>query len=94
MTWTSAFGYDGAGRLTNVTSPAGSFSYTLGATVPTSSLIKKLLLPNTSYITNAFDNVARLTGTYLKNSGNTVLDSYVYAYNPANQRTNLTRATA
>jgi RHS repeat-associated protein len=90
--WTNSFAYDAAGRLTNVTSPAGSFSYTLGAAGPGSALTKKLLLPNTSYITNTFDTVARLTGTYLKNSGNTVLDSAVYGYNQANQRNAFTNA--
>jgi hypothetical protein len=34
----------------------------------------KLSLANTSYITNTYDNVARLTGTYLDSSTNTVLD--------------------
>jgi RHS repeat-associated protein len=29
--WTNAFGYDAAGRMTNVTSPAGNFSYILGS---------------------------------------------------------------
>jgi hypothetical protein len=48
-----------------VTSPAGVFGYTVGASAPGSRLIKKLLLPNTAYITNTFDNVARMTGTYL-----------------------------
>jgi len=48
-------------------------------------------LPNTSYITNTFDSVARLTGTYLKNSSNATNNSHVYIYNPASQRTNETR---
>jgi len=43
----------------------------------TSTLIKKLSLPNTSYITNTFDSVARLTGTYLKNSSNATNNSHV-----------------
>src|SRR5262249_2018423 len=91
--WTNKFVYDAAQHLTNVVSPAGSFAYTLGATAPSSALIKKLLLPNTSYITNTFDGNARLTATYLVKSDNTtVFDSYEYISNPANQRTNLTRA--
>ena len=53
--------------------------------------VDELALPNGAYITNTFDNVARLTGTWLKNSGNTNLDSYVYGYNQAGQRTNVTR---
>src|SRR5436190_1534774 len=91
--WTNKFVYDLARRMTNVTSPAGAFSYTVGAASPGSSLMKKILLPNTSYITNNFDNVARLTGTYLDNSSGTVLDSASYGYNKGSQRTTFTNAT-
>ncbi len=42
-----------AKRLTNVTTKAGSFDYYMAATAPGSAQIKKLLLSNTSYITNA-----------------------------------------
>ena len=90
--WTNKFVYDLARRLTNVTSPAGLFGYTVGAAGPASRLIKKLSLPNTSYVTNTFDGVARLTGTYLDNNGNTVLDSAIYGYNKASQRIAFTNA--
>src|SRR5207247_1152644 len=43
------------------------------------------------YITNTYDNVARLTGTYLDNHSNTVLDESEYLYNAGNQRIRLTR---
>jgi len=91
--WTNGFAYDSTKRLTNVTSPAGAFGYVYDPTLFThhASLVT---LPNTSYITNAFDGNARLIATYLKKSDNTVFDSYTYVYNPANQRTNLTRADA
>jgi YD repeat-containing protein len=89
--WTNGFGYDPAKRLTNVAMSAGSFGYTYPSGLA-SLLPIKLLLPNTSYITNMYDSDSRLAGTYLKNSGNSVLDSYVYAYDPASERTNLTRA--
>src|SRR5439155_18753765 len=50
--WTNGSYYDAAKRLTNVTSQAGTFTYTYSTGVggPTSaaSLIKKLLLPNSS----------------------------------------------
>jgi len=92
--WTNKFVYDAAGRLTNVTSPAGSHGYMLGGSGAASPLIKKLLLPNTSYITNTYGAVARLTGTFLNNSGNTTLDSSKYGYNAANQRTTFTNAAA
>jgi RHS repeat-associated protein len=89
--WTNGFYYDLAGQLTNVTSQTGSFTYLLGGTAPASPLIKKLSFPNTAYITNTYDRVARLTGTYLKNNVNSALDSYVYHYDLANERTDLTR---
>jgi RHS repeat-associated protein len=89
--WTNAFAWDEIKRLTNVTSTAGSFAYQYQAGFP-SHLIAKLSLPNTAYITNVFDGNARVLATYLKNNGGTLLDSYEYAYNPANQRTNVTRA--
>ena len=88
--WTNGFGWDAAKRLTNVISPAGTFSYTYVASLP-SLLVRKLALPNTTYVTNNFDWVGRLLDTSLKNSGNTSLDSYAYVYDPANERTNLTR---
>jgi RHS repeat-associated protein len=90
--WTNKFVYDAAGRLTNVTSPAGVFSYTRGGASGGSRLTKKLLLPNTAYITNKFDGVARLTGTYLDNNANTVLDAAAYGYNLASQRIAFTNA--
>jgi RHS repeat-associated protein len=90
--WTNMFFYDAAARLTNVTSPAGVFGYTLGGANSASALIQKLLLPNTAYITNTFDSVARLTGTYLDNSANSVLDSAIYGYSTASQRTAFTNA--
>ena len=91
--WTNVFGYDAAKRLTNVISPAGSFGY---AFVPAgvSHHASLVTLPNSAVITNGFDSVARQTATYLENSGGTVLDSYEYAYNQANQRTGITRADA
>jgi RHS repeat-associated protein len=90
--WTNGFAYDAAKRLTNVTSPAGAFDYTLGAASAASFLIKKLALPNTSYITNAYDEVARLRFTKLNNSSHSTLDSAEYGYNVGNQRTTFTNA--
>lgn len=54
-------------------------------------LIDELTLPNGAYITNSYDNVARLTATCLENSTNAILEYYSYGYNQANQRTNVTR---
>jgi RHS repeat-associated protein len=88
--WTNGFIYDAAGRLTNVSSPAGTFSYTLGGSGPSSALIKKTALPNTAFITNTYDNVGRLTGTFLKNSTNFSLDSACYGYDRTGIRTTFT----
>ncbi len=84
--WTNQFTYDAARRLTNVVSPAGSFTYLLADLVP-SKLTVRLDLPNASYITNTYDVNARLLSTTLKNSSDTVLNSHTYGYDPANQRT-------
>jgi len=69
-TWTNRFGYDATKALTEVASPGGTFTYTLGAVNVAGPLPKKITLGNTSYITNTYDSMARLTGTYLKTSGN------------------------
>jgi len=91
--WTNGFTWDAAHRLSTVSSPAGTFaySYKLGQA---SRLPIKLALPNGAYITNTYDNVARLTGTYLDNSSNTILDKSEYLYNGGNQRIRHTRTDA
>jgi RHS repeat-associated protein len=83
--WTQSYGYDAAKRLTNATSPAGTFSYAYDAL--RSTLPAKLTLPNGAYITNTYDNVARLLSTVLKSSGLSTINSHSYQLNPANQRT-------
>jgi RHS repeat-associated protein len=92
--WAQSYLYDAIGRLTNVVSPAGSFGYdySTGVAAPTSAstLIKKLSLPGGSYITNAFDSIARLLSTSLKNSGGTVLNSHAYVYDLDGERTKQT----
>ena len=95
-TWTNRFGWDAAKRLTNVTSQAGSFTSeyfagVAGASGYSSRLIKRLLLPNLSIVTNDYDSVARQLGTWLKTSTGTLLDSATYGYNAANQRTTFTK---
>ncbi len=89
--WSQSYGYDTTRRLTNVTSAAGSFNYTLGGASSASPLLKTLSLPNGAYITNSYDSVARLLSTALENSSNSNLDSYAYGYNLAGQRTSVTR---
>ena len=89
--WSQSYGYDAARRLTNVTSSAGAFTYTLGGTSDTSPLIRKLDLPNGASITNDYDGLARLLGTYLQNSGGTNLDAQRYVYDLAGRRMSQTR---
>ena len=86
--WTNGFTWDAAHRLSKVSSTAGTFTNNYAGA---GKLIQKLALPNASYITNTYDSVARLTGTYLDNSSNTVLDKSEYLYNTNNQRIRLTR---
>ena len=55
-------------------------------------MIQRVSLPNTSFITNYWDDEGRLTETDLKNSSSTILNKHAYVYNNANQRTVQTRA--
>jgi hypothetical protein len=87
--WTQSYGYDLARRLKVTTSPAGTFNYLYDPVEL--QRVHELALPNGAYITNKFDSVARLTGTWLLNSSGSNLDSYVYAYNRVSQRTNVVR---
>jgi len=94
--WTNAFAYDLARRLTNVVSPAGSFtnifsSGVSGASGFSSRLIEKLLLPNLSSITNNYDSVARLLATHLRNSSGVLTNKHEYQYDLVGERTNQTR---
>jgi RHS repeat-associated protein len=87
--WTNTYSYDAAGRLTNLTSGAGAFGYAYDST--RLAQVAKLSLPNSAYVANSYDSVARLTGTYLNNSANNILDGYTYTYDPLGQRTNIAR---
>jgi RHS repeat-associated protein len=95
--WSQTYGYDLAARMTTLTSPSGTFSYTynvgLAGTTAASSLIAKLSLPNGAIITNLYDNNARMLGTWLANSAGSNFDSSVYTYNVGNQRTTVTRTS-
>jgi RHS repeat-associated protein len=88
--WAEGYGYDLARRLTSVSSYAGVFSYAYDPVAL--QQVDQLNLSRGAYITNVYDSSARLTGTWLMNSGGTNLDSYAYGYNQANQRTNVVRA--
>jgi len=90
-TWTNGLTYDSARRLSTVIFSGGTFTYTYQTP---GSLVKKIALPNTSYITNTFDSVARLTSTLLNSSSHTTLDKMDYLYNAGNRRIKATRADA
>lgn len=87
--WTQSYGYDLARRLKTISSPAGGFGYVYDPVEL--QRVEKLTLPNGAQITNSFDSVARETSTWLINSSGADLDSYVYGYNQASQRTNVVR---
>ena len=87
--WEQTYAYDAGKRLTCTTSPAGGFSYAY--VTNRQSLVQVLAVQNGAKITNAFDSVARLAGTFLRNSQGTAIDVQSYIYNPAGQRTNVTR---
>lgn len=94
--WTQSYVWDAARRLTNLVSPAGTFTYYHGEGVDpsygtASTLIEQLSLPNGSRITNTFDSVARLLSTKLINSGGYVTNAHSYLNNAAHQRTRQTR---
>jgi RHS repeat-associated protein len=85
--WTNAYSYDYAERLANLTSPAGSFSYSYVAGDAASMLPGMLRLPNGAYIANIYDSLGGLTGTYLRNSSGASLSAHEYSYDLAGQRT-------
>ncbi len=51
-------------------------------------------MPNTSRITNVFENVGRLTLTKLRTSGGTALNPHSYLYNQGHQRARQNRTEA
>jgi RHS repeat-associated protein len=89
--WTNGFAYDAGRRLSNVVMSAGTFVYSYRSGLA-SSLYTNLLLPNTSSITNSFDKNARLKVTRLQKNDGTLLDTYTYGYDAANERTGVGRA--
>src|SRR5207247_10748457 len=56
------------------------------------NVVTNLALPSGAAITNAFDSMARLSGTWLKKSDGTVVNSHTYGYNFASQRTVMTNS--
>jgi RHS repeat-associated protein len=82
--WTNGFSYDYAGRLTSVTAPAGTFTYTYNG--PSGIWTNLALPPSGSHVARALDTVARLKSTALLNSGGSTLNYHGYTNNVGNQR--------
>jgi YD repeat-containing protein len=83
--WSQSYGYDDARRLSSITSPAGTFSYLYPDGIQ--NLVSSIGLSGGAYVTNTYDSSARMRGTWLENSTNGILNSHVYGYDRANQRT-------
>ncbi|HTV41864.1 MAG TPA: RHS repeat-associated core domain-containing protein [Candidatus Sulfotelmatobacter sp.] len=88
--WSQTYDYDGMWRMTNVSSPAGTFAYSYNFK-PASSLVSGITLPNGAAIANSYDVLARLTQTIFSNHWGHVLDGYTYQYDPLGLRTNVLR---
>jgi RHS repeat-associated protein len=85
--WSQTYAYDGSRRLQTLTSPAGTFTYTYKAA---GMLWTNLALPNAAAITNAYDNGARLAGTWLKSTAG-IINQHLYQYNTGGRRSVQTR---
>jgi RHS repeat-associated protein len=83
------YGYDSAWRLYTLSSPAGPFNY--GYDAQRSALPITLTLPNSAWITNHYDSLARLDYTAMANQWGHVLDGYGYSHDPLGLRTNIVR---
>ncbi|NMD20342.1 MAG: hypothetical protein GYA76_08760 [Verrucomicrobia bacterium] len=86
--WVESYGYDGGRRLTGVISAVGTFGYTYAGP---GSLVTSLALPGGWAITNQYDSVGRLTGTWLRGAGGVITNQHLYTYNTGSQRTRQTR---
>ncbi len=86
--WGESYGYDGGRRLTSVTSAAGTFGYTYAGP---GGLVGNLALPGGWAITDQYDAVGRLTGTWLRGAGGVITNQHLYTYNTGSQRTRQTR---
>jgi len=82
--WTQSFGYDSAGRLTSLTSPAGSFAYSYGASP--ANRPSNLALPGGSQIAYTYDPLARLTATELKDATANSVNRHSYNYTARTDR--------
>jgi len=75
--------YDALDRVIEVTSGAGTFSFSYTGASP---LMQKLTRPNGSFTEYQYDNLSRLTGLTNKTSAGTIINEYLYSYNDQDQR--------
>ncbi|PWU08174.1 MAG: hypothetical protein C5B50_30145, partial [Verrucomicrobia bacterium] len=82
-----SFSLDGASRLATVSDGTNTASY---GYLPNSSLVQSIVYKHNNTVvltrTNQFDNLNRLTNLWWT-AGSTIIASYAYQYNTANQRT-------
>jgi RHS repeat-associated protein len=92
--WVEQYGYDSALRLTNLISASGTFGYSFGGAdaAVCGSLIRRITLPNGSYVTNAFDSCGRLIKTALRTSAGLEVCGSAYSLDVGGRRTRETRA--
>jgi RHS repeat-associated protein len=82
--WTESYSYAAGSRLTGITSPPGAFGYQYVSGIQ--NLVSSITLPNSAYIYDTYDNVTRLTGTFLMNGQGYYLNAHSYVNNVGNQR--------
>lgn len=87
--WSQTYAYDSAGRLFSLSSPAGAFGYIYDSDRHMNPCL--VTLGNGSVISNTFDALNRLTGTYLKTSAGSVINSHAYGLDDAGRRIRQTR---
>jgi len=89
---TNSYSWDSGGRLSTVASPAGTHTYQYNGQ---GNLVRKLLIPNSTFVTNTFDGAARLLDSrYMVDSTWAVLNQHGYVYNNAHERTTLSRTNS
>jgi len=87
--WIQTFAYDSDGRLAELVSPAGDFTYTYHGAQP---LVASISRSDGATITQDHDELGRLLGTDISNLQGTLLNRHRYSYDPAHQRTRQTFA--
>jgi RHS repeat-associated protein len=87
--WIQTYNHDQAWRMTNTTTMAGGFLYQFLDARP--QIPSAIYLPNGAYITNSYDNLARLKSTALQDHWRHTLDGYTYGLDALGLKTNILR---